>query len=1779
MAHIEMRMATIAHIKELFGQMCSSRRRLKPILAEIVKALDDNLFVDADSQEVKDLLEDIVQMQARFYELDGLKSAAASKNVGKLETAITALDKKSTANEIRSILLRFEGLKCSSDEANVIEDIQKLQRQARKLYLSVDKGQMSVDNFIVESQKFIDLANNLDNPDKMSSNDFKEMQRVFSDISSLDFALLRNLLTLPKLDEQPKDEAPKKAVDEAKAQAKATDKVIKQFSVSLDQLLENEADFVVENAEVKKKLAFKAFNNKLNSLTEGNRQDFNPLLRNFCSNRVFYIEKPDEESDFKGHNANPMVETVSNKLFQWGAVSKVHWRELSFYYLNDFGYEYLSKIFPSKEGKNHQKKPARQSMTQCIRRFIFLSIFNKFKVDTREYLINGDASRFWIMTKIEHDGIIRIHMALSLMILPNDWAEQVCSFMTSVDKEAHGVMDLRAVFLITTIDVKTLTPWLKHFKKIGAKNVFSVTLEGRNLEYHDIEGDRIEFNDVFKYLHGDEDTFATYKSKYIKKTRRGRKKAAEEASADVTPEKTEAVEKGKRGKKSKKTEKEAAPASASADDDSESTFSLFSTALEQSDRETNSVEENKSVEINKPVDELEEVETSTDETSADETSAEEVSDDATVQTVEEIFLPTPLELEGKLSLDDDFIKNVMRNAIVLFLRGSGARGLLELQILCSGDDLNQLSGTEMPNEIFEWFDGLTKLTAIALGDPSVRSELKEFMPLPYCDEFFKRHAPFDELDAHYIKNFYAATFLLKESYAPDMNGIYELSNRQMQFLSDKSNAALKNCPSLKKLITLFKDFTEKHKAPFASSLHTDYVGVKKQFDAAMKLIENARGRADSVFRNSMKHPRVHILSKQLYDVDGVMRRKIELQDDDPDSLIEFCRRFMDEGATFDGDYKKINDNLFSSQKVREYLDDVWNAIKVDSHRSEKFMGDEQTKQRNAFIQMLTALTSYAVAKMQLDAVGDGSPAPVEQALKLIDNIIDESRSMMRGVELNHIGAALMIVCLKQLKSLIEEKSEPPFYRECLLGTRYIELTAEDLPETDNIGALRYSFACRVFEYEQALGNQTLEEAVQAACETAIRSYDAGVFIQLEKNYRELLNLSDEKIKQIRAASLNQVGRRLDMLYREFMQKLELDRHYARVINSGDIDYYITAVKSAKHHFEETNNAGLFERFIEALNAGISQVSKANAVELRARTVDVKDQKARAFIEQLIDEGRYNVAEDCINEGSGRIDMSVADGLNEFLQSDESIFSACVKNKNESLEKILATLKRDLNDVELREFAEAWQNASSKTVMLPDLLKYLSFEGAEIDELKKQSNNQLEFRARFEVSTNELPFDIFSADALDFVYMPYNMKLDEVTEALQKVERKERVMICLLNMALGLADRRKLAQSLKLRADLKNIIVIDRVLAVYLTAFEQSERRLKLLSASLPFANANPYEEDSTEIFIGREKELEALRDINGATFLVGGRQLGKTALLERLIKLEHRPAEGSFVLKSVGDDWDAIRAEMVERLKSDDVKKLILLMDINKIFASSKSYELEPFERLREEYSGRFKFIATAHHTSASNDNAIKLKPFTPQEAFRFTVEPLGLLGFKFVDESAIRSIWVQANYYPGLLKYYCGKTVEAIADNYNQKNFDVTKNPPYAFDDEFLQNMLRSHGLQDDINRRLIGTLGDEQEEYYYVLMLSMSYSQYYYGKQDFTFERLRDMFVLHDIYDWTNLNDDAIEFLLEEMIEAKLIRQTGERYEFYREAFRYLLGDNDKQVEARLKECAQRHHTRAAQ
>ncbi len=1717
----------IAALKDLFGEMTSSRTKLKPILTEIVKALDENLFVDADSDEVHDLLEEIIDIQSQFAAVDEIKGAVSSKSVDKLDAALHNMEIKHSVNELKIVLNQFSELKCRSKKETEIETANKLMFSARKLLARGEKN--GAEEFISEGLKFEYVAKIIRAREKPSSEEIAKVHDLFKDTFqdiTLIYLLMDRALSF-SFDAEEEAQEPEKisAVEKLKD-------VIDKAGLKVEGLLADDSEFEFEAREVKKRLSTKAFQSKLKGFGGGKEAEFRSVLRRLTERRIELISTITlEQSD--PHNIGAVI---IDRLYQIQVADKFFWKGQSFYYINDYGHELLTKMLS--DGKSSLKKSSKQSISHWMRKFTVLKVLNILRLDSKKFNVESDVSQFRFRVRPIQESSTQVYYAIALMLFESNWLEQLIVTIRNLQSEEEEGHHVRALLLCTTLKGAQLTPWFRLFEETGVKNVFAIRIDGKIVGS---DGDEYDVAELWTYINENEfNTFAEYKKKYIKRRKRRRKKTDEDD--------------GESGKPNIKTQGDLFSPSA----DTQYSFNpqefqehqlMLKKKSEPLKNDEAVVKEEPPSENEEPPSEKEEPPSSVDEeppSTVDEEPPPSV-DEATVAD-EDVFarFQLPTELGALIDID---LERILINATVMFLKGNAARGLMELR-LCDGlDDM-------------DWTKDLTMLTATALNDPLARSDSHEFVPLEFCNEFFSRPTPLAQLDPDYLKGFYVTMFVMIKSYAPDLNAIYELRSQQAQLLSDKTNAALKMCPSIKKLISLFKAFTEKTNASFAASLHIDHAGVREQLRRAEADLSLASLRADSNLKQKLRHPRVKALVYRLFDTGAELRRMIDRDGVTTDDITKFYSSFL---ALPLDDESISSEKIFAPQKIDAYLDDIWESIKVDSHKSENFMGNERTRQTNLLEKALAALRAYAIARRKLDSLGDDSSASKTEALALFDVIRAEFESnIQHEFSVNLIAPSVLMLSLKQLRSDIAGEESTLFYRDCLLGSKYIELTSKDLPDPYDRGAARYSFAHRLVEYERALMGLTPDEALKAAYETAVRTYDLGIIDRLEKNYGAQLTRPAEERQRLRAVMSAQIDKRLDILHYGFIKKMVLDQNYGRLLNPGEADYYEMVSATALHHFSETRNAGLFERFIDALNFGINLGMEPYVKELRARLNEVEPEN-QALVENLIECGRLNVAEDCINDGVFVKNFDV-NGLEDFLSAYESIFNVCVKHKNDSLEKILIGLKRDMKDKQLLEFTDAWQNASSKQTLFPLFLKHLSFEGAVLEPIRKLSNDHLMFHATFTGAPCDVPIALFNSrlrtDGLDVVCVHYPLTLEQLLERLRAVERRTCGLLCILNMALSLADRRKLAQAMRLRAELKNIIVIDRLLAVYLTAFEQSERRERLLKAALPFANVNPFEESSDELFVGRERELEELRNINGATFLIGGRQLGKTALLEQLIALEHKPDEDIYVICSDGTDVERLRAEVIERLSSDDVRKVIAIFDVNLMIAKLDK-NLEPMAQLAKEYSGRFKYIVTAHHGLSLNDSAVRLRPLTAEEATRLTVEPLNYLGLRVPDVDVMRSVWLRANYNPAMLRYYCGQIVEAIADGYEQKKFDATSNPPYDFDDEFLKRMKIS--LEGMMKR----VLQDGRDDYYYVMMLALAYAPMYYNDPHTTLFRLQEICLANDIDDLAAMSGEQMELLIEELIALKLFRRAGDTYEFYRREYRYMFGSNEQTLELRLTEC----------
>lgn len=1930
-------------IKELFSQMCSSRRRLKPILNEIIRAIDNHVFIDADTEEVKNLLEEILMMQDQLSKTEDLKSAAATKKLAVIDEAIREIDQNYIITELKTVLARFKNLVCDSEDENEIDSAKKLKRQAHKLSIKAEK--INAEMFAKEGNKFIDIAEKIDDPSTLTSTSFLEIQNNFPENKILPYAIMKRSLhfenedktEIENVDKEPEnipehipEDLPEITKDKnslnnveqdfLKKRLESLQMVIKEYKVPVEEALINEDEITIEKKNLKKKLSVKSLNNKLHEFVDGSESISFPILRTFCKSRIFSADPAFENSH--DEKARLLIPVMVDKLFNWGIADKVYWGDLKFYYLNDQGREMLSRVLSIKESKNTVKtsnESVKKRISAYLRRFVLFSTIWALKIKKNNNKIDGDANRFWIRSLVRvPNGSIQVFFSFSLMFFDDNWIKNLDNFINAFKEEMKSSREVKGVFLISNITQEQMKPWVKFFNALGVGNIYMFLIDTDGCKIIDETGNeiipsewtelvsfgKINKADILDDKGIDEDIDNDIKDEDISGFHQN---AGEDEIytniADIDneyvetkEEKTEyLIELLNQGKLNggiltcdelvnvirkydlsfndigalyEKLSQNGIEVIDDEDDDDDEEEENIDESIEDKDKDndndTVTVEDTKKSAADKYIDKplKEKIK---DNFGISETKEEvnkpftSVKDTIKIprEAANKSFSTNYAAMAGKilenLPEEDRMVQSLLFTAAKFFVEGSACRGMLFLHLLAA----RQLSKDE------DWALNLGIEAGYILDDPMSGQQQRSMDPFDFWDSYFS----IPNVEADELCDYLNLAAIIKAFFAPPEPMSFQLKSRWNQLNDDKSNRALKACPSVKKLINLFKTFAEQTHASFASCVNIDNSTIEIELKNAMESIKAVRERTDAVAHMQISHPRSKGLVKILYEPDGQVRRLLNIENGDVsvESIIDFCSDFTDDDIKrLENQGVKVTEEIFSEVKIGDYLDDIWKSIKVDSKKNEKFTSVERPRQVNVLKQALVALLSYAFAKKHMESIKNSGKlkAPVLKALEILSDIVDEFNEIEQNVSINFIGPAVFIIFIERLAIQVNGMDFLPFYRECLLGPKYLELNNDGLPSAKSYGVAAFSFASRVFEFEEAVKNLTIKEAVNAAYETAVRSCDLGILKLLEANFREALDRSDEELKRRQDNVSKQVDRQIERIYHEFLDNLELDKNYDRITNQEEIDHFINAATEAKEHFSLTKNAGLYQRFINACRADIAKTAlpHKNAMLQRLNTLKEKlyndlasgeklEEKYPIIVEiqRQLDIGNLTVAEDYLNrwdDNNGQFnDLNVVENQNDafesFLKEYEYIFNSCLKNKSESLEKIHTKMRggvpKNRSERDAVNFVSAWQGLntdlkSRAETSIIELLKHLSFSNPVIDTADKIPPNQWNFHANFpdyrrSKAAYPHPFAVYGTDiankGLAIIYLASNRTADNIIETLANYGLKQDCgIICLVDFALSLAERRKLAQAFKLRPDLKDIIVIDRVMAIYLTRFEDNVRGVKMLKTALPFARIQPYTTGGVvapEMFIGRSKELAKIRDMSGPVFVYGGRQLGKSALLRQVRNIENDPdaANFAFFIELKGLDADKSLEKIVRELKEaglinenepinnwDDFsfvikdlmsgksekfnvipegktpKKLILLLDESDEFLVSventENRAIDVLRELRETFNGSFKFVLAGLHkvirfeknSSFGNLDHISVLPFTPTDALELLLKPMSYLGFVIEDESLMSAIFSRANYYPGLIQYYCKMIVDAAGDNYSQRNFEVTKNPPYKLDDEYLKNMLGKRDFQEEINKKFQITLKLDDDNYYEVIALVIAEAYYENNRPvHVSLDKIKETCYLYDIDKISDMSDAELENLLGEMVELNLLRKVDGNYEFNRYAFWHMMG-TENEVNTRL-------------
>lgn len=328
--------------------------------------------------------------------------------------------------------------------------------------------------------------------------------------------------------------------------------------------------------------------------------------------------------------------------------------------------------------------------------------------------------------------------------------------------------------------------------------------------------------------------------------------------------------------------------------------------------------------------------------------------------------------------------------------------------------------------------------------------------------------------------------------------------------------------------------------------------------------------------------------------------------------------------------------------------------------------------------------------------------------------------------------------------------------------------------------------------------------------------------------------------------------------------------------------------------------------------------------------------------------------------------------------------------------------------------------------------------------------------------------------------------------------------------LGLARRRQL--SLTCRRAGAAAVVLDEWLFLYLAAMGDTSAKLgAFFECALPFSAINPYSPRASasvpkEMFFGREEMAVELSSFDGTCLIYGGRQLGKSALLEHVERrFKEAGPDGGHVtvrldIKDVGDPaadqapedlWprlanelkrihllptsskgdkpDALITRITDCLSGNKPRKLLILLDeADNFLDADAKRNFNQVKRLRDlmmRNPGRCKVVLAGLHNVqrfqgianqplAHFGAAQLVGPLSPKDADALVRKPLASLGFRFAPEEkngSVLRILSYTNYHPGLIQLFCRELVALL-----QSRGDPHQNPPYEVRETDVEEVYR---------------------------------------------------------------------------------------------------------------------------
>jgi hypothetical protein len=712
----------------------------------------------------------------------------------------------------------------------------------------------------------------------------------------------------------------------------------------------------------------------------------------------------------------------------------------------------------------------------------------------------------------------------------------------------------------------------------------------------------------------------------------------------------------------------------------------------------------------------------------------------------------------------------------------------------------------------------------------------------------------------------------------------------------------------------------------------------------------------------------------------------------------------------------------------------------------------------------------------------------------------------------------------------------------------------------------------------------------------------------------------------------------------FMSRLEIDYAYGRVDESTK-EAVLGSFESLKPEFWETSNFAQFRFFIDALRATLDKEVARNHAIWSSIIAERRKQGSNAFLDRAerflqSENANFILVEEALNNfdsnamSSSDIPFSEEeDLLAEFTAraNYEELLGFCRTVKGKNFRTQVSAYVGD--KVEKAGLSKQYINSAKTLAMsLPDnpqvdgsneIKKLLEELGFNVSQVARVNPNATPARftaamtpdARNRANYNHPIAEMGTriAKELNIVELFGSVEPESIISEVRKVDSRY-MPIVFLNGALALAQRRQLAKLfLKDGKSANPFILVDWVLLLHLAVKVRDDRLRTMLACALPYTGTKQlFSRTSTipiadEMYIGRSDEMSKILDMNGPVIVYGGRQLGKTALLQRAKNRFHIPGSNDFSVfiyaKSCGDER-TFASLMCKELgevgirisKSDSVsdvcddlrvwfkpgnRRLLMLVDeADKLLSELADVDnyapLTPLENLCRIANGSFKFVFAGLHNvflAAKDSNTIFghfgnplcIKPMSPPDAYKLLARPLSYLGFSTNPDMLLRLL-VNTNFYPGVVHFVGAELIDMLMNKYAE-HFNDKNNPPYELTERQIGAIMSSAELTSWIEERIRMTIEVDRD---YLSIVRCVALLYYLEAEKrgrgYAPEEILKCATEMEVESLRNMGKDKCVHLLSELCDMSILVEMGGLYRFRQLRFLNIVGKSGEEIMERL-------------